>query len=363
MRSEDQMISPSTPLRKSDNGKPRSLRGFLFAAIVLIGCGGGKESDLFTLEGEAQGTTFSIKYIDTLQRDLSPQVDSILKMIDGSMSLWVDTSTVVGFNAADTFFTSTDPHFRTVVSLSEELWRSTGGAFDPTILPLVKAWGMGREGERDLAVEAIDSLRTVVGMDLIAIDGRWRDQVQVPPSITYIKSMPGVQFDPNGIAQGYTVDVLAQLLEMLGISDHMVEVGGEVRARGHNDRGLPWTIQIDKPIEGNEHEQQAVVPLQDRSLATSGNYRKFIEIDGQRFGHTIDPRTGRPAMNKLLSASVLADNCAISDAVATALLVMGPEEAKRWLNDQQGLDAYLISDDGAGGYEVWSTPGWPEAGE
>lgn len=311
-----------------------------------------------TLKGETQGTTFTIKYLDTLQRDLSGSVDSLFTVIDNSLSLWVDNSTVSRFNQADTFV-SDDVHFRTMVSLSEELWRRTGGAFDPTVLPLVKAWGMGREGQADLDVNAIDSLKSLIGMDKIAIDGRWREQVQMPPQMTYFKSDQAVQFDPNGIAQGYSVDVIASLLERNGIEAYMVEIGGEVRARGMNDRNQPWTIQIDKPVEGAEHVQQALVPLQDRSMATSGNYRKFIEVEGQRFGHTIDPRTGRPAMNSLLSASVIADNCAIADALATALLVMGPEEAKSWLDRNREVEAYLISDDGAGKYAIWTTPGWP----
>ena len=350
-------------IRGSDNKKPRYLRGFLIgigAVLLLIGCDRDRSvsDDLMTLKGETQGTTFTIKYIDSLQRDLSGSMDSLFTVIDGSLSLWVDESTVSHFNEADTFV-SDDVHFRTMVSLSEELWRRTDGAFDPTVLPLVKAWFMGREGKRDLDPASIDSLKSLIGMDKIAIDGRWREQVQVPPQITYVKSDPGVQFDPNGIAQGYSVDLVASLLDRRGIEAYMVEIGGEVRARGMNDRGAPWTIQIDKPVVGAEHQQQAIVPLQDRSMATSGNYRKFIEVDGQRYGHTIDPRTGRPAMNSLLSASVIADNCAIADALATALLVLGPDEAKNWLRQNREVEAYLISDDGAGGYAIWNTPGWP----
>jgi FAD:protein FMN transferase len=311
------------------------------------------------IQGEAQGTTFTVKYLDTIQRDLSREVDSLLNVMDRSLSLWDDASTVSRFNAAERTFTSDDVHFRTMVSLSEELWRTTRGAFDPTVLPLVSAYGLGREGPQALDMQAVDSLKELVGMHLIAIDGRWREQQRMPPEITYRKDHPGVQFDPNGIAQGYTVDVIAMMLEQKGITDHMVEVGGEVRARGYNDRGIAWTIQIDKPVEGEEHVRQTVVALQDRSLATSGNYRKFIEVEGRRFGHTIDPRSGEPAMNALLSATVIADNCAIADALATALLVMGPEESQQWLGRNTHIDAYLISDDGSGGYVVWNTPGWP----
>jgi len=328
------------------------------AAMLLPACGGPK-GDLVTLTGEAQGTTFAIKYRDAAQRDLSAPVDSLLRAIDQSLSLWVEGSTVDAFNDAADGFIADDSHFRIMVSRSQQLWRETGGAFDPTVLSLVEAWGMGKEGRVALDTAAVDSLMAFVGMDRLSIDESWREQPTHPPPVTYRKSDPRVRFDPNGIAQGYTVDVVAFLLERHGIADYMVEIGGEVRARGLNERGNPWTIQIDKPVEGEGHVRQTVVPLADRSLATSGNYRKFIEMEGRRHGHTIDPRTGRPAMNRLLSATIIADDCATADALATAMLVMGPDDAKTWLARHGGVEAYLIMDDGKGGYAVWSTPGWP----
>ena len=342
-------------------GRPRLVRGFSFAVIaaVLVGCGS-KAPQWTTLTGKAQGTTFTIKYLDSLHRDLSGPVDSIFKAIDHSLSLWDSTSTVIAFNAATDTFASADVHFRTMVSLSNGFWMATDHTFDPTVLPLVRAWGLGKEGRTGLDTAAVDSLRRLVGMDRIAIDERWRQQTVLTPMITYHKAHSGVQFDPNGIAQGYTVDVIAIHLQQHGITNYMVEVGGEVRASGSNTTGSPWTLQIDKPVDGAEHVQQTVVPLQDRSLATSGNYRKFIEIGGKRYGHTIDPRTGRPAMNSLLSASVIADDCATADALGTALMVMGPEQAQTWLAQHRELEAYLVTDDGSGGYAVWTTAGWPK---
>ncbi len=346
---------------RSENGKPRVVRGFLLTAViavVAVGCGRPK-SDLVVLQGEAQGSTFTIKYIDSLQRDLSGPVDSLFRVIDRSLSLWDSSSTVNAFNAATDAFVSDDIHFRTVVALSEQLWHSTDSAFDPTVLPLVRAWGLGKQGRAALDTAAVLGLRRLVGMDRITMDNDWRIHATWPPRITYYKREAAVQFDPNGIAQGYTVDVLAMLLQQRGIERYMVEVGGEVRCAGVNEQGKTWVMQIDKPLDGDEHVQQTTVPLRDRSLATSGNYRKFIEIGGQRYGHTIDPRTGRPAMNTLLSASVIADDAATADALGTALMVMGTEEAKAWLTQHRDVEAYLISDDGKGGYAVWSTAGWP----
>jgi thiamine biosynthesis lipoprotein len=237
-------------------------------------------------------------------------------------------------------------------------WRTTGGAFDGTVLPLVRAWGLGEKGRAGLDTAAVKGLMTCVGMPRIHVPDSWERTGPDDP-LVFRKSAPCVQFDPNGIAQGYTVDMLALLLRQLNIERYMVEVGGEVRTAGTNDRGSPWNIQIDKPLSGEQHVQQALVPVQDRAMATSGNYRKYLELGGRRYGHTIDPRTGRPAMNQLLSASVLAEDCATADALGTALMVMGGERAKDWLSRHPEVQAYLISDDGKGGYALWMSPGWP----
>lgn len=340
--------------------KPRRMRGFsVLFLFALLATSCGEKSDLMVLKGEAQGSTFTMKYRDPAQKDLSVAVDSTLKSIDRSLSLWVPGSTVNEFNAADSTFTSDDIHFRIVLALSEAIWYDTQGAFDPTVLPLVKAWGLGRAGKGDLDTAAVDSLRRFVGMDRIEMDDLWRERGVMPPVITYTKAAPQVMFDPNGIAQGYSVDVLAQLLEAAGIENYMVELGGEVRARGLNERGGEWTIQIDEPLEGNEHVRHTTVPLADRGLATSGNYRKFIDLDGRRYGHTIDPRTGRSAMNALLSATILADDCATADALATAMLVLGPKPSQEWLLMHPEVDAYFIMDDGQGGHAIWKSANWP----
>lgn len=326
-------------------------------ALSLIGCG--QRPEWVTLEGKAQGSTFRIVCLDSLGRDLSQPVDSVFRVIDRSLSLWDSTSTVTAFNAAADSFATTDRHFQVMLALARQQWMATDGAFDPTVLPLVRAWGLGKEGRAAIDTAAVYSLMRCVGMPRIYIPDSWERTNELAPLI-FRKSAPCVQFDPNGIAQGYTVDMLVLLLRQRGIERMMVEVGGEVRAVGLNERSEPWTIQIDKPVDGDAHVQQTVVPLSDRSLATSGNYRKFIEVNGKRYGHTIDPRTGRPAMHDLLSASVIADDCATADALGTALMVMGTADAKQWLSTHPEVQGYLISDDGSSGYAIWATPGWPE---
>lgn len=338
------------------------IRSFLLTGIALtiaLASCGPKKPEWIRLEGKAQGTTFTINYLDSLGRDLTMPVDSLFRVIDRSLSLWDSTSTVTRFNSAADSFATSDRHFQVVLALAKQHWSAAQGTFDPTVLPLVRAWGLGKEGQAALDTAQVDSLMPCVGMPRVYIPDSW-ERTPGSTALTFRKSAPCVQFDPNGIAQGYTVDMLAGLLRQRGIERFMVEVGGEVRASGLNERDEPWSIQIDKPIDGDAHVQQTVVRLNDRSLATSGNYRKFIEVNGRRYGHTIDPRTGRPAMNDLLSASVIADDCATADALGTALMVMGTDAAQEWLMAHREVEAYLISDDGKGGYAVWMTEGWPK---
>ncbi len=345
---------------------PRHSRGFLIpigSLLILAACGGsvssGSAENVVVLEGEAQGTTFRIKYLDTKKRDLGVPIDSILGVIDRSLSLWDSTSTVSQFNRAADRFRTDDVHFRTVLAHAESAYLGTDGAFDPTVLPLVDAWGLGRPGKEALDTAAVAELLPLVGLNRLSMEEVTDPVSQKISSVVYYKADPRVRLDPNGIAQGYTVDRIAEFLRGLGVTDHMVEVGGEVSASGVNEKGKFWTIQIDKPVEGADHVRQTVVLLDGKSLATSGNYRKFIELDGKRYGHTIDPRTGRPAMHALLSASVIAKDCVSADALGTALMVMGTEAAQVWLGRHREFEAYLISDDGQGGLVIWTTPGWP----
>ncbi|MCB9169566.1 MAG: FAD:protein FMN transferase, partial [Flavobacteriales bacterium] len=298
-------------------------------------------------------------YIDPQHRDLSHAVDSVFKAIDSALSLWDANSTVTRFNAAADTFITDDGLFLDVLAYARSVWVLTAGAFDPTVYPLVKAWGFGPQGEADVNTSELDSLRHLVGLSMI-----FSDPIISPPGADHgtmklWKRFLGIQFDPNGIAQGYTVDRVAMLLEARGIGNYMVEVGGEVRAQGTNGQQEAWTIGIDKPKAGEAHDLQTQVPLKDASLATSGNYRKFREVGGRRLGHTIDPRTGRPVTHGLLSVSVIHRSCTMADAVATGLLVMGPDAAITWSDAHPEYGLYFILDDGKGGYMTWASKNWP----
>lgn len=294
------------------------------------------------LEGKAQGTTFHITYYDSLSRDFSRPVDSLFRLIDRSMSLWDSTSIISRFNRNEAG-TVADEHFTAVFRRAQEVSEATEGVFDITVGPLVKAWGFSyKKGLPPPDSAQVDSLRQLCGFHKIRLENG-----------VLIKSDPRMEVDMNAIAQGYTVDVIAHFLEQNGVRNYMVEIGGEVRTAGQNDKGEAWQIGIDKPSEEETAGRplQAVVALSGKSLATSGSYRKFVVRDGKKFSHAIDPRTGYPITHRLLSVSVIAGDCTAADAYATAFLVMGMENIFE-IAQKQGLELYCVYTDEKGGLQV-----------
>lgn len=317
----------------------------LYSAILIFGCTE-KQPPYITLEGNAQGTTFRVVYADAQQRNFEQNVDSIFRAIDHSMSLWDSTSIITKINKNDTT-AKPDAAFMEVFNESQRIAKITDGAFDITVGPLVKRWGFSYKKGLPLPTDAqVDSLKHYVGYEKISIeDGQLK------------KVFPEMEVDFNAIAQGYTVDVIANWLETKGIVNYLVEIGGEVRAKGKNDRNEIWKIGIDKPLENGERAIQTVVELPNHALATSGSYRKFTIREGKKFSHTLDPKTGKPVTHNLLSASVLAKNCTLADAFATACMVIGKEKALQ-LAKQEGFEVYLISSTHNGGLEISKSEGF-----
>lgn len=298
------------------------------------------------LEGQAQGTTFRIVYAG--RADYSKSIDSLFRVIDRSLSLWDTASIISGFNAKRPNVRA-DGHFETVFAKAQEVSRQTGGVFDASVGPLVKAWGFSRKkGLAPPTPRQVDSLRQLVDFRKMSLVNG-----------VLVKGHPGMDVDLNAIAQGYTVDVMAEFLRKKGIPRYLVEIGGEVRAAGLNERGQPWQIGIDKPTDSLTagRSLQTVVPLRDQALATSGSYRKFIVVKGQKFSHAIDPRTGYPVTHRLLSVSVKAGDCATADAYATAFLVMGLEKALP-IARRLKLEVYGISSSPDGHLVTYATPGF-----
>jgi len=307
----------------------------LVSVICFAACNYGNKN-LIKLEGNAQGTTWHISYFSDDNTDHTTAIDSILKKIDTSMSTWIPVSIISRINKNDSTVL-VDQYFIDVFNRSMEVSEKTDGLFDVTVGPLVNAWGFGFTKKANVDSVMIDSLLHFVGYKMIKLEGN-----------TLIKAKPQIMLDFNAIAQGYTVDVLSKYLESEGISNYLVEVGGELKAKGKKDKEA-WKIGIDKPGDNttSTRELEAVISLHNKALATSGNYRKFYEEGGQKFSHIIDPRTGYPAKQNLLSATVIAEDGITADAYATAFMVMGLERSKQFLaaNENLNLEVYFIYDD------------------
>lgn len=321
----------------------------LMGTFILPACmTGSKKGEYYSVQGFTQGTTYHITYQHPTENDLGERIDSLLQVFDSSLSSYDSSSIISGINRNIPGI-RTDSLFRTVFRESRRVYQVTGGAFDITLAPVINAWGFGPGQQMDLDSAMVDSLLQYVGMDKVSLVG---DQ--------FIKSNPHVELNVNAIAQGYSVDLVARYLEDLDCRNYMVEIGGEIRTRGMNPKGNFWRIGVDRPEVGNMipgEQLQVIISMHNQSLATSGNYRKFYEKDGVMITHSIDPVTGFPKVSNLLSVTVLAAECMTADAYATACMVMGLEKAKKFIENQKGVDAYFIYGNEFGNYQVWYTNG------
>ncbi len=345
-------------------------------AVLVLSCGNSEtpsqqessanEVTLLEVVGEAQGTTYSIKYSDerVTQKELKLSVDSILTDIDNSLSTWVSTSLISELNNADDLEVIFDDHFNyftEVFANSRKIYKETNGAFNPTVGPLSNAWGFGFKNREQMTSEKVDSLLPLVGFEYEDIRlTRKMEESQSSPERVLVKRNVNMELDFNAIAQGYSVDVLGRMLQNMGIESFMIELGGEVLIRGLKPDGTKWRIGIDEPKEAlEERSLNAVLQLTDIAVATSGNYRKFYEIDGVKYAHTLNPKTGYPVKHGLLSATVLAATCWEADAMATAFMVMGPESAIEYMNQKSEMElaAYFIYNDEDGNMKTYLSKG------
>jgi len=310
---------------------------YVLGYILLLSCSNSNTSTV-RFAGPAQGTTYQITYQNASGDNYHQEIDSLLKELDSSLSTYNPESIISRINKNDSSVIP-DHHFITVFTRSVEISERTDGLFDATVAPLVNAYGFGFTKRAGVDIAMIDSLLQYVGYKMIRME-----------SGRIIKDKSASMLDFNAIAQGYSVDVIARFLEDRGVKDYLVELGGEVRARGKKEDNTYWRIGIDKPQENTSDGRplQAVIELKDASLATSGNYRKFYIQDGKKYAHIINPHTGRPATHNLLSATVIANDCMTADAYATAFMVMGLDEGKKFLenNKDLGLQVYFVYDEG-----------------
>jgi len=299
------------------------------------------------IEGSAQGTTYHITYFDKKNRNLQPEIEKLLQDFDKSVSTYIPNSIISKINSNQKNVKA-DKYFIACFKKAKEVWKNTNGAFDPTVYPLVNAWGFGPGKKQKIEKEKIDSILQFVGFELIELKGK-----------RIVKKDPRVALDFNAFAQGYSVDVVSDFLNSKGISSYIVEIGGEVYANGKKPNGDNWSIGIEKPIDNktSQNPLKAIAKLENLAIATSGNYRRFIIEDGVKYAHHLDPKTGYPTKNNLLSASVFSKQCISSDANATGILVMGLEKAKDFLSKHPELQAYLIYSDENGNYKIYETSG------
>jgi thiamine biosynthesis lipoprotein len=239
--------------------------------------------------------------------------------------------------------------FREVFELAQTISKATDGAFDITVAPLVNAWGFGFKNGIEPDAKQVDSLKALIGYEKVSLgsDGKVR------------KADPRMMLDCSAIAKGYGCDAVGRLLRYHDVENFIVEIGGEVVSRGKNSQGNPWRVGVAKPTDDTlavSNEREAIINVTDLALATSGNYRNFYYKDGKKLAHTIDPKTGYPVQHNILSATVLAKNCATADAYATSFMVMGLDKAKEVLASHSELMAYLIYTDEKGRYAVWYSP-------
>lgn len=315
-----------------------------------------------SIEGKTMGTYYRVTYSDWKKRDFQKSIDSLLEVINLEVSTYIKTSTISKFNQTDEPFDLSynpgvttegvydNPHFLANFRAAKVIYEKTEGYFDPTVMPLVNYWGFGYSEKKKVTnVDRIkvDSLKQFVGFNKVHL----QDNILA-------KSHPGIQLDFSAIAKGYAVDVVAQFLENQMVENYLVDIGGEVKSKGLNAKNNIWRIGINLPKEdASTSEIQTAIMLQNRALATSGNYRNFYEVEGVKYSHTISPTTGFPERNTLLSASVFAKDCATADAYATAFMVMGTDKALTMASNTDGIEAYFIYSTSNGEMDVKYTEG------
>jgi thiamine biosynthesis lipoprotein len=317
-------------------------------AVLLVASCAPRNEELtqVRIRGTVFGTYYTISYFAEGGQDFQLQVDSIFRAFNESLSYFVPHSLITRINNNTT--DTVDDLFRTVYLRSFEIYEETQGAFDPTVSPLVNAWGFGFTDRKIMTTKVIDSLRALVGLNRTRLENN-----------KIVKEDPRIQFDFNAIAKGYAADVIARWLELQGVTSYLVEIGGDLVVGDLKPDDTSWRIALEKPADQFDDPQTwyLFVEMENQAVATSGNYRRYYEIDSQRFSHTIDPFTGRPVTHNLLSASVFASDAITADAFATAFMVMGFEKSKAFVDNHPELEAFFVYSTGLDTYGTYATPG------
>jgi len=325
--------------------KPNILIGLI---LLILSCGPSEKNT--KLGGPVFGTSYAITYYSESEEDFHKDLDSLFSAINQSLSTYREDSEISKINRNEK--TIVDDHFKTVFNTSKQIFEETDGVFDPTIGAVVNAWNFGPKGKVvGLDELKIDSLMTSVGFEKVSLMG---DEI--------VKENPMTFIDFNAIAKGYGVDVVSNYLESQHIDNYIVEIGGEIRCKGINmETQKSWRVGIEKPNFDGTQSLIKAINMSNESMATSGTYRKYsIDENGNRYSHIIDTKTGYPSKTNLLSISVIASNCMIADAYATAFKAMGIEKVKLFLESHPELKVFLIFENDNNELETLHLNGFPE---
>lgn len=308
-----------------------------------------KGSSYLSESGRVFGTFYKIKYEAKDGRSLAEHYKRLFLEVDSSLSTFNKESIISRFNSGEDSVL-VDSHFRNVFEKGAAVSEISGGAFDMTVAQVVNAWGFGFSKRDDVSDELIDSLMRHVGYGKVRLVNG-----------LLVRDEAGVMLDASAIAKGYSVDVVARCLDSLGVENYMVEIGGEISVKGVNHEGRPWGIGVTNPVDDStmmRTELYDVVYLQDKAMATSGNYRQYYHKGGKKYSHTIDPRTGYPVEHNLLSASVFADDCMTADAFATACMVVGLDSSMAMIEAIPDVEGFFIYADSSGVFQTKTTSGF-----
>ncbi len=311
-------------------------RTFILVFCILTACNISPENYLVTNIGKAQGTYYNIKYVNSHNIDYQNQIDSILNKIDNSLSIYDSASLISQLNKYKHVIA--DKYLIDVYNVANEVYLQTDGYFDCTTYPIINEWGFYKNKKSQF----IDSLKifkllSYVGFNKVKLD---TNSISFPDRYS---------IDFNALAQGYTVDVIGQFLRSKDINDYLIELGGELLARGKNINSKNWIVGVEKPNEKIDYSDrfQLIVSLENKSLATSGSYRNYIEKDSIKYSHIINPKTGFPSLNSLLSVTVIHEDCIYADAYATAFMAMGLDKTLDFISNRDDIDIFLIYSNGS----------------
>ena len=318
---------------------------FIIILLIIFSCSKEEHKRNYTLKGSVFGTSYKIVYLSA-SKNYQNSIDSLFFLMNTSLSTYIPISDISRINEGDTTVV-VDDLFLEVFEKSKKIYRDTDGYFDPTVGNLVNAWGFGPKKEKkNLTDLEVKDQMQFVGLEKVEIKNR-----------KVFKESPQIYLDFNSIAKGFGIDVLARFLNSKKVNNYLIEIGGEIRTKGTKMDNVPWAIKLVDPIEKDQFDGYKNINLSNKSMATSGNYRKYrYSESGQKFVHTINPKTGKATESNLLSASVIATlDCADVDAYATAFMAMGLKKAIQFLETHKNIDAILLFVDEEGHLKEYNT--------